>query len=213
MGTDPSLPPHSNWLPGSHHCHFLITHNPLRTSLARGLLDHRTQIHKHTQRCTQICKDMKHTYLYIHSHADLNMHTLNYAHTHKHSTRTLFQKWWFDSCPLLQPFNLMECELISSRQHTLMARHKGHTHTHIHTAVSEPKNFRHTNTHIYAHKHAHENPKAQNKNAHAHTGTHHSLQFVPMTQSFFFIDSPYDHMRQFIVLSDTGTSSIVQQWT
>lgn len=42
VGTDPSLPPHSNWLPGSHHCHFLITHNPLWASLTRGLLDHRT---------------------------------------------------------------------------------------------------------------------------------------------------------------------------
>lgn len=31
---------HSNWLPGSHHCHFLITHNPLWASPLQGLLDH-----------------------------------------------------------------------------------------------------------------------------------------------------------------------------
>lgn len=42
VGTAPSLPPHSNWLPGSHHCHFLITNNPLWASLVRGLLDHHT---------------------------------------------------------------------------------------------------------------------------------------------------------------------------
>lgn len=47
VGTDPSLLPHSNWLPSSHHCHFLITHNPLWASHTRGLLDHQTQMHKH----------------------------------------------------------------------------------------------------------------------------------------------------------------------
>lgn len=52
VGTDPSLPPHSNWLPGSHHCHFLITHNPPWASHRRGLLDHHTLLHKRTQRCT-----------------------------------------------------------------------------------------------------------------------------------------------------------------
>lgn len=36
VGTDPSLPPHSNWLPGSHHCHFLITQNPLWARLVQG---------------------------------------------------------------------------------------------------------------------------------------------------------------------------------
>lgn len=40
MGTDPPLLLHSNWLPGSHHCHFLITHNPLWASPLQGLLDH-----------------------------------------------------------------------------------------------------------------------------------------------------------------------------
>lgn len=41
MGTDPPpLLSHSNWLPGSHHCHFLITHNPPWASPLQRLLDH-----------------------------------------------------------------------------------------------------------------------------------------------------------------------------
>ena len=100
VGTDPSLPPHSNWLPGSHHCHFLITHNPLWASLYAGAVrppNIDAQTHTHT--CTQSHKTaLVHTHTHTCMlactlvHTDLNVCTLNYAHTHTQThTHTLFQ--------------------------------------------------------------------------------------------------------------------------
>lgn len=81
LGTDPSMPPLSNWLPGSHHCHFLITHSLLWASLRAGAvrppyIDAHTDTHRHlTLRG------------YTLVHTVPNMHTLNYART-KHLSHT-----------------------------------------------------------------------------------------------------------------------------